>query len=60
MTLEDQFYKIITPEGKQNYVIDGQAKIILLLCQEIDRLNAIKEPLCPICNEPLSQHEKSL
>ena len=38
--LENEFYKLITPEGKQNYILEGQAKMLLLLCQAVDKLIA--------------------
>ena len=36
--LEREFYKLVMPEGKQNYILEGQAKILFLLCQEVDKL----------------------
>jgi hypothetical protein len=39
-SLEAKFYKLVTPEGKQNYIIDGHIKMMLLLCQSVDKLTA--------------------
>jgi len=38
--LENEFYKLITPEGRQNYILEDQAKMLLLLCQAVDKLIA--------------------
>lgn len=53
MTLEEQFYKEVTPEGKNNYVLTGQAKVLLLICKAIDELKTTKQitqtDKCPSC-----------
>ena len=59
MSLEEQFYKEIMPEGKNNYVLSGQAKILLMLCKAIDELKATEQDvqltgLCPDCKNPLA------
>jgi hypothetical protein len=41
--LENEFYKLVTPEGKQNYIFEGQAKMLLLLCQAVDKLAAAQQ-----------------
>ena len=43
MSLEEQFYKEVTPEGKNNYLLSGQAKILLLLCKAVDELKAAQQ-----------------
>jgi len=45
MTLEEEFYKEVTPEGRNNYVLSGQAKVLLSLCKAIDELRAAEQSM---------------
>jgi len=47
MTLEEEFYKEVTPEGRNNYVLSGQAKVLLSLCKAIDELRAAEQSMHP-------------
>jgi len=50
--LENEFYKLVTPEGKQNYMLEGQAKMLLLLCQAVDKLIAAQQGVQPTVLTP--------
>lgn len=56
MTLEELFYKECTPEGKNNYALSGQAKVILALCKAIDELKASEQ----MCKADLSYADEVL
>jgi hypothetical protein len=47
MTLEELFYREVMPEGKNNYVLSGQAKVLLALCKVIDELKAAEQSVQP-------------
>ena len=47
MTLEEEFYKEVTPEGCNNYVLSGQAKVLLSLCKAVDDLRAVLPTYVP-------------
>jgi len=49
MTLEEEFYKKVTPEGRNNYVLSGQAKVLLSLCKAIDELRAAEQSMQRTC-----------
>jgi len=49
MTLEEEFYKEVTPEGRNNYVLSGQAKVLLSLCKAIDELRTAEQNMQRTC-----------